>query len=162
MQTFQQPWLVRAAWITLWTCAASAQATPPASWQAVGPGTLASLRGGMDVQGLPVSFGMVREVSVNGQLVVRQSIQIPAIGNRLESNATLAAIKAPAGGDATLFQADFGPGAPGASLVQNSVDNQRIDSRTTIDAAVGSAGMLARLHFQAGLQDGLAQAAASR
>ena len=162
MRPIQRSWLPRASWLALWAYAAAAHANPPAAWQAVSTAALAGLRGGTEVHGLPVSFGMLREVSVNGKLVVRQSMQIQNLGERLESDATLAALKAPAGGNGTLFQAAFGPGGPGGSLVQNSVDNQRIDSRITIDAAVGSAGLLTGLHFHASVQEGLARAAASR
>ena len=130
----------------------AALAAAPGHWQPVPAAELDSLRGGsVGSNGLALTLGIVRQVAVNGGIVVEQRLQLQAG----ETSATLAGIKPLQIGPDNMVQAAAMP----AIVIQNSLDGQRIDSRTVIDASVGSLGLLTALNFQRSLQDALAPTA---
>lgn len=114
---------------------------PRAEWMPVSPEALAEMRGGLRLpSGLQASFGFERLVHVNGELVSALRIRVNDIGRMTPAEASQLAML----GQAQLVQ--IGPGntmqAQMAGLViQNSLDNQRIQVQTTLDASVGSLGM---------------------
>jgi hypothetical protein len=127
---------------------------------------LENMRGGFELpSGLAVSFGVVRRVSVNGELVSRSSFFLP---NLAAISADEAKMANDALGQITLVQNGVGNTAalqnPGknllaATVVQNSLDNQSIKTLTEINAGANSLGMLRSINTQAALRDALIGAA---
>ena len=107
----------------------------------VGNAQLDAMRGGFDSgNGLLASFGIDRVVYINGNLATRTSVSIPDIGHMSPAQArALAAVD----GVLTVVQGGQGntaalvpSGAATATVIQNSLDGQHIQSLTTIDASV--------------------------
>ncbi|WP_082582767.1 hypothetical protein [Frateuria sp. Soil773] len=130
------------------------------TWRAVGDGRLDAVRGGFDGgDGLRVSFGIARQVFVNGNLVSSRSVQIPDVGRMTPAQA--GALAAAVG--ANVIQ--VGPGnsvdpaslqqVAGATVIQNTLDNQHIQGLTTLDASVGNLNLFRGLNLQDSLQAGL-------
>ncbi|MEW5305786.1 MAG: hypothetical protein WDW36_008304 [Sanguina aurantia] len=105
---------------------------------------LATLRGGFGSgPGLTASFGIDRAVYVNGNLVTSSSLYIPNIGQLSTTQA--GALAAMAG---TINVIQNGPGdridpsvlaqTNPATVVQNTLNNQRIQTLTTINTTVSS------------------------
>jgi hypothetical protein len=112
------------------------------------------LRGGFEVApGLNLSFGFERAVYVNGELVASSRLAISG-GNATISNTPSAAALAAA---STMPQSTNSPmfsnggitvGANGIiSGVQNTLNNQMIQVRTTIDATLSSMSQLRTQQF---------------
>ena len=126
-------------------------ATPPAAacgslcvdaWSLpVGNVQLDAMRGGFDSgNGLLASFGIDRVVYVNGNLATHTSVSIPDIGHMTAAQAhalaavdgVLTVVQGGQGNTATLAPS----GAATATVIQNSLDGQHIQSLTTMDASV--------------------------
>lgn len=132
---------------------ASAMAAECNNWDDLVPlptARLASLRGGFEVApGLNLSFGFERAVYVNGELIASSRLAISALGNvstsTTPSAAALAAASSamPQSGN-TLIVANGGVAVQLPSTtniisgVQNTLNNQTIQVRTTIDATLSS------------------------
>lgn len=122
---------------------------------------LDGMRGGFDAgTSLQVSFGIQRAVYINGNLVTSTSINIPDVGQITAAQASaLAAVTN------TVNVIQNGPGnsfdpaplthATGATVIQNSLNNQNIQTLTTISAAVNSLDALKNLNLQNTLQSAL-------
>jgi hypothetical protein len=133
-----------------------------AGWGAtVSSSHLATVRGGFDAgSGLLVSFGIERAVYVNGNLVTSTSLYIPNIGQM--SAAQASALAAMVG---TINVIQNGPGdgldsaafaqTTAATVVQNTLNNQRIQTLTTIDTTVNTLEMFRSLNLQSTLQSAL-------
>jgi hypothetical protein len=115
---------------------------------------LDEMRGGFETNsGLTVSFGIERAVYINGQLATTTSLNVADV-TRLsaEQARTLGSI----GG--TLAVVQNGPGnsfqtgtiAPGTigTVIQNTLNNQKIQGVTVINAAVNSLQVLRALNLQ--------------
>lgn len=146
------PFALALAVAALWTAPAPAQ-------QAVSDARLDAARGGFDLgNGLLASFGISRVIYVNGNLVAQTSVRIPDAGHITSAQAgALATASA-----ARLIQ--NGPGNQidpaalsrvGGTVIQNSLDNQRIKSVTTIDTTVNSLDTFRGLNLQDSLQSAL-------
>lgn len=106
----------------------------------VGNVQLDAMRGGFDSgNGLLASFGIDRVVYINGNLATRTSVSIPDIGHMTPAQAhALAAVD----GVLTVVQGGQGntaalaPSGTAATVIQNSLDGQHIQSLTTMDASV--------------------------
>ena len=128
-------------------------------WQPVAPATLAALRGGFDIPGATnISFGIERAVYINGALVVDTRAQIPDLAQMTTAQATqLADAIAPLivrNGAGNV--ADVVPGNVGTlTIVQNSLDNQRIAGMTTLSVGVGTLGDYQARNAASALQDTL-------
>ena len=152
-----------AAVTLLASCAFSRAA--PAGWDAVDASTLAHQRGGfITASGLAVSFGIERMVSINGVLLSHTRISLTDLGSihaaqAGETGATLSALKLIQNGSGNMMAAAFSRDALGATVIQNTLDNQLIDSTTVISASVNSAVLLNALHFNGTLSEALARAA---
>ncbi|GAB3629012.1 hypothetical protein PTE30175_00422 [Pandoraea terrae] len=137
------------------------------TWLAVSTARLDGLRGGFDLNGLQVSFGIARAVYINGNLVTTTSFNIPDIANITSQQAQTLATQLR---NVTLVQNgpanNFNPGAINAqallSVVQNTLDNQTIKSLTTVNIAVNSLGLLKTMNAQALLSNALQAAAGVR
>jgi len=125
---------------------------------AVSNSRLDSMRGGFETDaGLQISFGIQRAIYVNGSLVTSTSVNIPDIG---QMNATQATALAAVANSVNLVQ--IGPGnsfdpaslthATGATVVQNSLSNQNIQTLTTLSTAVNTLDAFKNMNLQNTLQ----------
>lgn len=126
---------------------------PPDGWQAIDGGTLDAHRGGFTIgNGLVVALGIERIVSINGQTVARTSFEL-AVTEGVADQAADAARQALSNG--ALIQNGPGNVAPatltadalGATIIQNSLNDQAIRSQTVINASVNSATLMQSLNF---------------
>ena len=149
--------------------AAAAQAgAAPAGWVAVDAATLDSLRGGFTgPQGLAVSLGIERLVAINGALVSRTSFHVADIGRldaeqARQASATLSQVKLVQSGSDNMMQAGFASATLAGTVIQNTLNDQLIESRTVIDASVNSMGLLKDINFNGNVSDAIAQAVVPR
>lgn len=147
-----------------WTGAICAQeadtGTPLTAWPAASDGALDSVRGGFDVgNGLLVSFGFQRQVYVNGSLAASTTLNIPDIGHmtpdQARALASLGTVNVIQNGTGNAFDRPVLAQAGGATVIQNSLDNQNLQSLTTIDAAVNGLDNFRSRNLQDSLQAGL-------
>lgn len=124
----------------------------------VGAEALDGARGGFEIAGgLSVALGIERVVSVNGEILSRTNIAIPDLAAltadqaRLTQEALGAARMIQIGGN-NFAAADLNL-PNGATLVQNTLDNQAISSVTTITSAVNSMSLLKDLNFHGTIRD---------
>ena len=124
---------------------------------------LDDMRGGFSTSlNLTLSFGIERAVYMNGALVTTTNFNLPAFGasSRDGADGTLAS-----GGSIALVQNGPGNtfiqarGAPlmAATVIQNTLDNQTLQSLTTINTASNSLQILRSNSFQALIQDGISR-----
>lgn len=140
---------------------------PPAwsyesEWAAVSNEQLDSLRGGFDTgQGLTVSFGIIRSVTINGDMVNQTRFNLPDVTRITPDQARLASA---AMSESGLVQNGLGNTIDptiksqlpsGALVVQNSLNEQNIQTLTVINAGVNSLGLLKSINSQATLKDAL-------
>jgi hypothetical protein len=137
------------------------------TWMAVSNHTLDSQRGGFDLgAGLLVSFGITRAVYVNGDLVTQTSLNFGRVADLTPAQASQLAKQV-----AALNLVQVGPGnsvAPDVlanrtgTIIQNTLNNQRIVNQTVINARSNAAGMIKNLNVQNTLSDALNRSAAGR
>lgn len=162
MRTARKSWCVGAAL----TCGVLAQAgAMPAGWQPLDAATLDRQRGGFTSTSgrLEVSLGIERQVSVNGAMVAQSRLEVANIGalspaQAQETGAALSAVKLIQNGGATISMAGLSGDFLGGTIVQNTLNNQHIESRTLINASVNSADLLSALQFHGALSDALTRA----
>ncbi len=160
--------LAGSACVSSGVAAAEKQAFRPGEWVAVSEQELDNQRGGFDVgSGLAVSFGIIRTVMVNGDVVSRTSFNLPDVTQITPEQARIASA---AIADSGLVQigpnnfvaagvrSDLGTG----TLIQNSLNDQHIKTLTIINTGVNSLGLLKALNTQTVLNDALLGALGSR
>ena len=158
---------VRACLCCLLAAAAQAGAAPP-GWVAVDAATLDEQRGGFTMaNGLALSLGIERLVAINGEVVARTSVQVADLGHLSEeqgrqTGAALSEVKLIQNGGDNIYQAAFADGAIGGTVIQNTLSDQRIESRTVINAAVNSLGLLKAINFNGNVSEAIARAAGPR
>ncbi len=125
------------------------QAFEASDWHMAEDSVLDSLRGGFEVStvnaGLAISFGFLRSVTINGELVSQAAFNLPDL-SRISVEQAQQVSEALAGLGST-------------SVVQNSLNNQSIQTLTQIDAGVNSLGLLHSINSQGVLRDALLGAA---
>lgn len=135
------------------------------AWVAVDTHKLARMRGGfIDASGLEVSLGIERLVTLNGNIVSRTALTIPDIATlsadqAREAEQALSSINLVRSGSDTMALPPAITSVPGATLIQNSMDGQHIDSHTVINSSVNTLGLLTSLNFQGSLGDAIARSA---
>ncbi len=118
-------------------------------WVALDDPLLDTLRGGFDMgNGLRVSFGVMRSIAINGEQVSRTSFHVSDLKSITPDQARSASN---AIGQVSLVQ----PEMSGASIVQNSLNNQHISSLTEINTTVNSMGLIKTMNASSTLQDAL-------
>lgn len=124
---------------------------------------LDEIRGGFEPPDskLKFSFGIERAVYINGQLVASTVLNLGDLqwasgagGTAATMNVDAAGLLVVQNGAGNNFQVQAGPNAFG-TVVQNTLDNQKIQSVTTINAAVNSGQVLRAISIQSAIQDGL-------
>jgi len=144
-------------------------------WIAADNTLLDNMRGGFDIApGLKVAFGIERLVNLNGVLQTATRIAVPDAGKLTQASAApalpadaaaipLAAVlgNSAAGliqnGQGNAFAPGQLPQGAAATFIQNSVNNQTIQSMTIINATTNSLELLKGAHLQSTLFDALAQ-----
>lgn len=132
------------------------------AWMTVGDDTLARMRGGFDLGGgVMVSFGITRSVAINGVLVATTSFHVPDIGRITPTQA--AAFEKNIGG-AGLIQVGTGNTMTAgvlpavATVVQNTLNGQTIQTRTLIDTTTNGMSLVKGINTGSTLHDALRQA----
>jgi len=158
--------------LSLWACGAALaeRPLPPepagATWFAVSDRTLDRQRGGFDLGGgLVATFGIMRSVYINGELVTQTSLNLgqlsaltPEQAGRLGQQ--MAALNLVQNGPGNSVGANVG-GSYG-TVIQNTLNNQAIRSETVIDVGSNGMGLMRQLNAGTTLHDSLMRAAAPR
>lgn len=119
-------------------------------------------RGGFTTpDGLRISFGIERAVYVNGSLVTTTSLNVSELGVVSAGNA--ASPTPPAMGTIAVIQNGAGntflpvavPAGSLGTVVQNSLDGQKIQSVSVINATVNSLGVLRSMTTQSNLRNAI-------
>lgn len=147
--------------------AADAPPNPFDPANAVDSATLEAARGGfITADGLIVTLGLERLVTINGAVVERTELQLGDIGKLASGQG---AIASEALGQLRLIQngnvRDVRPDASsllGGTFIQNTLNDQLIKNETSINATVNTAGMLRALNFGTSLNNALSTAVAPR
>ena len=138
-------------------------------WMAVSDQALDDLRGGFDLGGgLMVSFGITRAVYINGDLVTQTTfnadrlsgltpVQAAQLGRQMQG---LSLVQNGPGNsiDATAAAAGSGFG----TVIQNTLDNQKIVNQTVINATTNAQSLIKGLNTQGTLNDSLFNAVRPR
>lgn len=149
--------------------AQSAPSSPLTPHQVIGLGSpvpntrLDTVRGGFDLgNGLEASFGIERAVYVDGELVSYTSVNIPDIAHITTQQA--AALASALG----TVNVQIGPGnsfnpssmgqIAGATVIQNTLNNQTIRNLTTLNVAVNTLNAFRDEGLQQALQSASVQA----
>jgi hypothetical protein len=142
--------------------AASIHAGEMTGWGiAVSDSQLGAVRGGFDAgSGLVVSFGIERAVYVNGDLITSTRLDIPNIGHM---SAEQAGALAAATSSVSIVQNGpgntFDPAAlsrtTAGTVVQNSLNDQNIQTLTTLNTTVNTLDLFKSLNLQSTLQTAL-------
>lgn len=144
-------------------CAGTGERTAfePSQWTPVSNEKLGKMRGGYDAgPGLNVSFGIVKSVTINGDLVSKTSFDLPDVTKISAEQASLvrAAIS-----EATVIQNGVGnfvdvgirSELAAGTVIQNSLNNQHIQTLTVINTSVNSLALLKAINIQTALNDAL-------
>lgn len=134
----------------------------------VAPDELDELRGGFEAPGgLQMSFGIERVVMINGVLQSTTQVHLDDLGRALAGAPVPADLLQ--GTTLTIVQNGLNNGVSAglsptslATVVQNSLDNQTLQTLTTINVTVNSAEMLRSLRMDQSLQDALNRASLTR
>jgi len=135
--------------------------------KAVEPASLDAFRGGFtDANGLAVTLGIDRIVTVNGNVAATSHLNFGDLGSLASGKTALSADAARQmnviqNGGGTL-NVQFGPSVMGGTVIQNSLNNQIINNATIINASVDAKGMLQAMNFQSTLSNALNSAATGR
>ncbi|MGY1408981.1 hypothetical protein ACW5EG_05330 [Luteimonas sp. A611] len=146
-------WLVACLWLLPGLSALGGEpAESVQAWQRVDPALLEDQRGGLVMpSGLQVSFGFERTVHVNGALVLALRVDVADVGRISADEASQLATL----GRTQLVQIGSGNAAQaqaGGLVIQNSLDGQRIQVQSTLDASSNALGMLQALNVAQMLQ----------
>ena len=123
---------------------------------AVSDTSLGSVRGGFSGNGLNISFGIERAVYVNGALVTTTSLNFGDLG-QITAGRGATSLDA---GTIQLIQNGVGNSVATGSIsptsigtvIQNTLDGQKIQNMTVINATVNSLGLLRSMNLGASLR----------
>ena len=144
----------------------AAERTPfePAQWRTASNEQLDKSRGGFSLDsGLNVSFGIIRTVTINGDLVSQIRFDLPDIASISPDQARLVNT---ALGDTGMIQSGSGNfidpaavmGLNGGTVIQNSLNDQQIQTLTVINTGVNSLALLKSINTHDVLTDALVRA----
>jgi hypothetical protein len=153
--------------VLLLSIAGAASAGPFDPANAVDSATLDQARGGfITPDGLVVTLGLERLVTINGNVVERTQMQLGDIGKLARGEG---AISREALGELRLIQngdvrtmAGNAQNLLGGTIIQNTLNDQSIRNQTSINATVNTAGMLRALNFGTSLNNALSTAVGPR
>ena len=123
---------------------------------AVAETSLDRVRGGFSVDGLNISFGIERAVYVNGSLVTSTSMNVTELGQVAAGRGvttldpgTIALIQNGSGN--SVATGSISPTTIG-TVIQNTLDGQKIQNVTVINATANSLGVFRNLSLQSSLR----------
>jgi hypothetical protein len=143
------PWMAQAA-----------QQGGEEEWLAAADSQLETMRGGFSVgDGVMVSFGIVRTVRINDMLASSSGFQVGELRSMSAAQAeqlakqttSLSLVQSGAG---NTFASGLAPGSP-AIVIQNTLNDQRIQSLTQIDAVSNGMSILKGINLNQALSDAL-------
>jgi hypothetical protein len=140
---------------------------PFSSDNAVASNLLDDYRGGFVTDnGLAVTLGIERIVTINGNLAERSELNLGDLGRLTSGQSTLSAdtaaqVRLIQNGGGT-FNVQMGDTTLGGTVIQNSLNNQLINNQTIINASVNARGLLQAMNFQSSLANALNTAATGR
>lgn len=146
---------------------ASGPDNPFSGGNAVAPATLDGYRGGFVTDnGLAVTLGIERIVTINGNVAERSRLDFGDLGQLTSGRGALPAdtanqVRLIQNGGGT-FDVRMGDATLGGTVIQNSLNNQLINNQTIINASVNARGLLQAMNFQSSLANALNTAAAGR
>ena len=129
-----------------------------AGWTKVGDDALDEARGGFDLgNGLVASFGIDRAVYINGNLVTSTSFNVPDVAHMTTQQAqamasALNSVSVTQVGPGNTFDPSSLRHGLGATVIQNTLNDQHIQSITTINTSTNSLNVLRQQNFQDALQ----------
>jgi hypothetical protein len=154
----------------LLACAAAAQADPlkrtEETWMAVSDQELDSQRGGFDLgSGLLVSFGITRAVFINGELATQTTLNFGQLdkitaGQAAELGRQLSTLNLVQNGPGNTVEAPIS--GMGGTVIQNTLNDQRIANHTVINVQTNGMSMLKELNTAATINEGIARAVGGR
>ncbi len=133
----------------------------------VSPDQLGGLRGGFEMpNGLRMSFGIERVVMINGVLQSTTSLRVEDLGRAVGGKAAPSVVPGTAlaviqSGPNNIVTAPL-PGTTLATVVQNSLDNQKLQTVTTVNATVNSMEVVRGLRMHQSMQEAVNRAAQMR
>lgn len=128
--------------------------------------SLDGVRGGFDLEGsnLTYSFGIERAVFINGELVAHTVLNLKDLqwtagggggaASQLPASSAIGAVNVIQNGGGNSFAAQVNPNLAG-TVIQNTLNDQKIQNITTINAEVNSAQLLRSMSVQSAIQNGL-------
>jgi hypothetical protein len=128
--------------------------------------SLDEVRGGFESpdSNLKFSFGIERAVYINGELMARTVMYLQNLGASsgtgsapqasATANGAAVALGVIQNGPGNNFAAQIGPNMVG-TVIQNTLDNQKIQNVTTINASVNSMQVLRSMSVQSAVQSGI-------
>jgi UDP-N-acetylenolpyruvoylglucosamine reductase len=137
-----------------------AQPNDASQWQPVDDALLAEARGGFEMGGgLVMSLGIERVVSINGDVTSSSAFNIADLSKLNAEQAGLAdtqlsSLNLLQNGAGNSFMATL-PQTVGATVIQNSLNDQVLATRTIINTSVNSSELLKTINFQDSLRTAL-------
>lgn len=111
--------------------------------------------------GLRISFGIERAVYLNGNLVATTSLNIADLA-KISGGQAQVTTSGTTGGLALLQNGAGNVLAPGSitstaagTVIQNTLDNQKINTITRIDAVVNSSGIMRSINLQSSMRSAI-------
>jgi hypothetical protein len=146
-----------------WACS-NAHAAPPQDWVAVDSAALAEMRGGFTANnGLKISFGIERSISVNGEVLSAANFSVDDIGKLTSGQAASVTAQSMTeliqNGPGNVFQPGQLASSAAATFIQNSLNDQTIRSITVVNTATNSLEFLKGMNLQSSLNQALMNAA---
>lgn len=138
------------------------------AWTPVDDDHLDTMRGGFETaSGLRVGFGIERVVYINGSLAASTQLYIPDVGHMTAADARalatmLGSVTWIRNGPGNTFDPTTMATTYGATVIQNSLDNQVIRNQITINAAVNTLQDFKAINAMSTLQSAVFGAAAGR
>ena len=146
------------------TFAAAAPRAPRASpfgdrQVAVADSSLDRVRGGFSIDGVSISFGIERAVYVNGALVTTTSLNVSDLGRitagRGVSSFDVGSIGVIQSGAGNVISPTMISAGSVGTVIQNTLDGQKIQNVTIINATTNSLGVLKGMNLQSSMRGAL-------
>lgn len=129
---------------------------------ALGADKLDEVRGGFVTDGgLKISFGIERAVYLNGTLVTTTSLNIADLAKisggqaQVSGSGTPASLAVLQSGAGNVFAPGSISSTAAGTVIQNTLDNQKINTITRIDAVVNSTGIMRSMSLQSSMQSAI-------
>ena len=123
---------------------------------------LDKVRGGFTTtNGAWVSFGIERAVYLNGELVTTTSLNIADLSKisggqaQVTSNGAVGSLAVLQSGAGNVFTPGTISSTAAGTVIQNTLDNQKINTITRIDAVVNSSSIMRSMNLQSSMQSAI-------